>query len=81
MTLIEKNAMLKASQFSKLIFVLDASESASLHQTTIISLMRATLSNLPAGVERAMYFLGNSTPYPLRNFSQQAVKWFNDNRL
>ena len=80
MKLYETTAALQKTPFEKVCFILDASESAAQHQSTIIELVRELLSALPVSVERSIYFLGNAYPYAPHRFASQATQWFIENR-
>ena len=80
MALREAYASLKATGFGRIIFVLDASESAAPYQSAIISLLQEVLSALPARVERALYFLGNASSYSPHSFASRAARWCRENQ-
>ena len=80
MALHEAQAVLKATGFGQVIFLLDASQRAAQHQQAIITLIREVLSALPAGIERTLYFLGNPSAYKPDHFDSRAVQQFADNR-
>jgi len=64
----------------KVIFILDASESAASHQTAIIGLMRDVLAATPMATAHALYFLGNPVAYTPDRFTGQAIQWFQENQ-
>lgn len=80
MELRESDAVLKWSGPGRAILILDASESAAPQQEAIIALTQAVLSTLPAGMDCALYFLGNPAPYPPSNLAGRAGRWFQENR-
>ena len=80
MSLTEQWAALPAGGFSSMALVLDASQSAAACQQETIDLASRLLAGLPARVERSLYFLGNSRPYPASQFPARAVQWFAENR-
>lgn len=80
MTLEEISAAFVPEGLGRVVFVLDASESAAPVQQAIATLAREVLAALPAGVERALYFLGNATAYPWQQLEGQDGRWFEENR-
>jgi len=80
MPLCEKNVMIRAEAFGKVIFILDASESALTHQREIITLVGGVLGQLPAETDREIYFLGNPETYSPDDFATHAGQWFQENR-
>jgi hypothetical protein len=80
MNLKEIEIQVRVEAAAKVVFVLDASESAEKYQEAIVSLAQAVLRNLPAKVERTLYFLGNSTAYDLTGLAACSAQWFRDNR-
>ena len=80
MALRETYVALRVTGLEKVIFLLDASESARAHQAAIVTLVRDVLSTLPATAVPALYFLGNPTVYTPRHFTSRAVQWFQENQ-
>jgi len=58
MSLTEMDGQIRVATSAEVVFILDASESAEPYQVAIVSLAHAVLRNLPAKVERTLYFLG-----------------------
>jgi hypothetical protein len=80
MTLHEGWATVNAPGAGRLVFILDASESAASYRQATTALVREVLAALPATGERAVYFLGNPTAYASHQFASRAAQWFMENR-
>jgi hypothetical protein len=80
MVLRETYATLKAAKSGQVVFILDASESATQARSAIISLVQEVLTVLPAGAVQALHFLGTPVAYPLQHFASRAAQWFMENR-
>jgi hypothetical protein len=80
MKLREHCGTLTTVGLGKVIFILDASESAANSQHEILGLARDVLSVLPAGVGRSLYFLGNPEPYPAGELANRGAEWASENR-
>jgi hypothetical protein len=76
----EFHAELNLATADRVTLLLDASESASARQDEIVSLAQGILTGLPVGVGRALYFLGNPTPYAPEQLAARSSPWFIENR-
>ena len=66
--------------FSRVVLVLDASQSARLVQAEICRLAEELVDQLPATTGTEIYFLGNGTRYSSKHLSQRGTGWFDENR-
>ena len=80
MKLREMSGLVKAAAFARVAFIIDASESATEYQREIVALTQQVMSELPARVQRTLYFLGNPSGYDPNQFARQAPQWFEENR-
>jgi hypothetical protein len=80
MRLCERWAAFSAAGFGKVVLVLDASESAGPHRGGVLALAAAVLSELPAGIERVLYFLGNPAPRPVAELPARGAQWMTENQ-
>lgn len=80
MTLQEGRAGFRGLGESRVILILDASESAAQFQREIVSLARSILFAVPARMGRGLYFLGNPQPYSPEHLERQSANWFRENR-
>ncbi len=80
MSLREVHGRIQMMASAKVILVLDGSESATSCQAAISRLVLAVLRDLPARVERALYFLGNATSYDSGRVTTDLSQWFRENQ-
>ncbi len=78
LTLIKGKLEIKS--FKKIIFILDASESASPYWNEIAFLTNQLIATLPKDIEGELYFLGNSTSFEISQFEKLSSKLFEENR-
>jgi hypothetical protein len=80
MALQEVYAALKTTALERILFILDASESAAQHQQAIVALVQAVLAALPTRAVQSLYFLGNPSAYAPYHFAIRSAQWFRENR-
>lgn len=78
MPLIKASGSLRFGN-DKIVFILDASESAQNVKENIINLMYEILKQLPHSSVEQIYFLGNPSHYDPSMFTSRATSWFKQN--
>jgi len=77
--LLEQWGCLNMGTLKHVIVILDASESAQAFHTQIDLLAQHIIDQLPAEIDIEVYFLGNPTPYSVRQLDRLGPKWFKEN--
>ncbi|MCS7305550.1 MAG: hypothetical protein NZ602_10645 [Thermoguttaceae bacterium] len=73
-------ASLREQQARRVVLILDASSSAETEWNRMLRLAIDVLGQVPAWVEVALYFLGNSSAYSARHLQHRAAEWARENR-